>query len=72
MDQAFYKRVGAEGGRKSSQQLWISTETGFVSMAAGVCRHNIKRGFSPDARKRWFPPEPDLQVQASFDGADKV
>ena len=52
MDQAFFKAAGAEGGAKSSSQYWRSTVDGFVSLAAGVARHNKKRGWDPDARER--------------------
>ena len=52
MDADYFKECGAEGGRKSSRQLWRSTVDGFVSLAAGVARHNRKRGWDPNARVR--------------------
>lgn len=70
MDREFFKQAGSVGGRKSASQLWISTETGFISVAAGVCRHNIKRGFSPDARRRWFPNRQTESELAGFDNLD--
>ena len=55
MDQAFFREAGRRGGKRSSSQRWRSTVDGFVSLAAGVARHNIKRGWDPLARERVEP-----------------